>query len=55
MDEIFNFLKDKTFFESRFFDKASQEYLHKNISELKTFYLDYPESSIALLRKVNEV
>ena len=24
---------------------------HKNISELKTFYLDYPESSIALLRK----
>ena len=55
MDEIFNFLKDKTFFESRFFDKVSQEYLHKNISELKTFYLDYPESSIALLRKVNEV
>ena len=51
MDEIFNFLKNKTFFDSRFFSKESQEYFHKNISELKTFYLDYPESSIAFLRK----
>ena len=51
MNEMFKLLNQKKLFENIFFDKNSQEYFHKNCSNIELFYPGHPSASIALLRK----
>jgi hypothetical protein len=51
MKEIFEFLSNREIFQSDYFSKNHQVFLHKNVKKIEKFYLEFPESSLALLTK----
>jgi hypothetical protein len=51
MNEIFNLLIKKEFFENIYFNRVSQGYFHRNTSSIEIFYPGHPSASICLLRK----
>ncbi len=51
MNEIFEFLSNREIFQSDYFSEKHQLYLHNNVNKIEKFYLEFPESSLALLTK----
>ena len=51
MEEVFENIKNKTFFEHPVFNKSDQEYLFQNVESVEIVYGDHPFSSLGILKK----
>ena len=54
MKEIFEFLSNREIFQSDYFSKNHQVFLHKNVKKIEKFYLEFPELKPLKLEEINQ-